>query len=109
MRSTARQPFGERSEAATGKFAAALLISAVTGPSSPSIASNAAAMESGSRTSTSIPNPLAPTASTALTPAARCSSLRLAIATLAPSRANSTPIALPSPVPPPVTSTTCPS
>ena len=42
-------------------------------------------------------------------PASRCSGLRLAITTTAPRRANSAAIALPSPVPAPVTNTTSPS
>src|SRR5207245_1564558 len=59
-----------------------------------------------SRTSTPTPNPLPPASSTAATPAPRCSGSRLAIATDAPKRANSTAIARPRPVPPPVISTT---
>src|SRR5690606_22120469 len=42
-------------------------------------------------------------------PAARCSGLRLAMTTSAPSRANSDAIALPRPVPAPVTNTAVPS
>ena len=42
-------------------------------------------------------------------PASRCSSLRLKMAMVAPSRANSDAMALPSPVPPPVTTTVVPS
>ena len=42
-------------------------------------------------------------------PASRCSSLRLAITIAAPRRANSDAMALPRPVPPPVTSTVVPS
>src|SRR4051812_19277089 len=110
IRSTARQPLGDRSAAATGKFAAALLTSTVTGaPSAAATASYAAATDSGSRTSSSTSHALPPTSCTAATPAARCSGDRLAIATAAPARASSTAIALPRPVPPPVTSATRPA
>src|SRR5829696_9127818 len=54
-------------------------------------------------------NTRAPSASIVSRPAARCSSLRLAITIAAPSRANSVAMALPKPVPPPVTSTPTPS
>src|SRR3954471_5821240 len=110
MRSTARQPLGNRSAAATGKLAAALLTSTVTGaPSVEAAASYAVATDSGSRTSSSTSQARPPTSCTAATPPSRCSVDRLAIATAAPARASSTEIALPSPVPPPVTSATRPA
>src|SRR3954449_11555239 len=51
----------------------------------------------------------APSAATASWPASRCSGLRLAITIDAPSRANSSAIALPRPVPAPVMNTAVPS
>src|SRR5215813_6698570 len=109
MSVTARQPFGLSSCAATGKLPAALLTSTLTGPSSRSTWSNAAAMASGSRTSIATPIASAPTSCTAAIPAARCSWPRLATAIAAPSRANSIAIALPKPVPAPVIRTTSPA
>src|SRR5262245_48993137 len=106
MSTTDRHPFGLSSAAATGKLPAALFTRTPTAPSSCSTASNAAATDSGCRTSIARPTARPPTASTAATPRARWPSSRLATATAAPSRANSTAIALPRPVPPPVTSTT---
>lgn len=106
---TARQALNDMSSAGTGKLPAALLTSTSTGPTAPSTSSNAAATRSGSRTSTSTPTARLPTASTAAIPAARWSGLRLATAIVAPSRANSTAIALPRPVPDPVIRTTAPA
>src|SRR5579862_1595399 len=105
---TARQPLKLRSSAGTGKLPAALLTSTSTGPRREVVTSNARATASGSRMSHATPIALPPAPSTARTPAARCSSSRLAIASAAPRRANSTAIARPSPVPPPVMSTTLP-
>ena len=51
MSTTVRQALGLMSSAGTGKFPAALLISASIGPSPDSTASKAAAIESGSRMS----------------------------------------------------------
>src|SRR6478735_8174085 len=51
----------------------------------------------------------APSADIAASPASRCSGLRLASTIDAPRRANSLAMAFPSPVPPPVTTTTSPS
>ncbi len=79
------------------------------GPSSDSRVSKAVATAWGWRTSQATPRARAPTASTAATPAARCSSFRLSTATAAPRRANSTAMAFPRPVPPPVTMTVSPS
>ena len=50
-----------------------------------------------------------PASSTAATPAARCFSSRLRMPTAAPRRPNSVAMALPRPVPPPVTTTTVPA
>jgi hypothetical protein len=109
MSVTARQAFGLMSSAGTGKFPAALLTSVPGSPRACSSASKAAAIWSGWRMSQPASAALPPTASTAATPAARCSGLRLRMPTAAPRRANSTAIALPRPVPPPVTMTAWPS
>ena len=103
---TARQPFGLRSSAGTGKLPAALLTSVPASPSASSTASNVALTCSASRMSHAVAKALPPACSTASTPALRWPSPRLTMATDAPRRANSTAIALPSPVPPPVTITT---
>src|SRR5436190_4482417 len=102
---TARQPFGESSSALMRKFPAALFTTVVSGPSSASAASNAAATASGSRTSAGAATP-APIAATVSSSGSR---RRPRTATEAPSRASSSAIARPSPVPPPVTSATRPS
>ena len=109
MSTTVRQALGLMSSAGTGKLPAALLMSTSMGPRAASVASNAVAMESASRMSQAVAKALAPTPSTAATPAARCSPSRLRMPTEAPRRANSVAMALPSPVPPPVTTTTVPS
>ena len=71
---TARQPLGDRSSAGTGKLAAALLTRTRAGPSASSRASKAAATWVASRMSAPAWAARAPTASTAATPARRCSS-----------------------------------
>jgi hypothetical protein len=106
---TARQPFGEQSSAATGKLPAALLTSTAIGPRASSTRSNARAICSASRTSQAASTARPPASATAATPRARASSFRPRIATAAPARANSIAIAFPSPVPPPVIATTCPA
>ena len=93
----------------TPKLAAALLTSTSGSPKASSAASNAAATRSGVRMSQTAVATSAPSSSIALRPASRCSAERLAITIAAPSRANSEAMALPSPVPPPVTSTVRPS
>ena len=105
MSTTVRHAFGDMSSAGTGKFAAALFTSTSGRPNSASAASNAAATLSGSRMSQGTASTRAPSASIASRPASRCSSLRLPMTIAAPSRANSDAIALPSPVPAPVTNT----
>ena len=106
MSTTVRHAFGDMSSAGTGKFAAALLTST---PGRPNALLGGverggdAARRRGCRTRRRARG--APSASIAARPASRCSSLRLAITIAAPSRANSDAIALPSPVPPPVTNT----
>ena len=109
MSTTVRQAFGDMSSAGTGKFAAALFTSTSGSPNAASAASNAAAIESGSRMSHSTVATLASSSRMAASPASRCSGLRDAITRSAPRRANSEAIALPSPVPPPVTRTVLPS
>jgi hypothetical protein len=109
MSITVRHAFGDMSSAGTGKLAAALLINTVGSPNAAVAASNAAAICSGSRMSHATVSTRAPSASIASFPASRCSGLRLAITMSAPRRANSDAIALPSPVPPPVTNTAVPS
>src|SRR5262245_18031848 len=109
MSTTDRHPFGLSSAAATGKLPAAVFTRTPTAPSEASTVSNAAVTDSGCRTSIATAAARPPTASMAATPRARCASSRLAMATAAPSRANSTAMALPRPVPPPVTRTTSPS
>lgn len=110
MSSTARQAFGDKSSAGEGKLAAALLISTPGGPSSDSVASNTAAIRSGSRMS-AVAVRTRPPVSSASSPAAALSrsAFRPTIIRSAPRRANSAATALPRPEPPPVTSTTLPS
>jgi hypothetical protein len=105
MSTTVRHAFGDMSSAGTGKLAAALL----TSTSGRGTASNTAATASGSRMSHLTVVTGAPRASMAARPASRCSSFLLAITIDAPRRANSSAMARPRPVPPPVTSTLCPS
>src|SRR6266540_209897 len=109
MSTTVRHAFGDMSSAGTGKLAAALLTSTPGNPNCCSAASNIAVMSSGSRMSQRVTSTGAPSASIAARPASRCSSFRLATTIDAPSRANSDAIALPRPVPAPVTSTQTPS
>ena len=109
MSTTVRQALGDMSSAGTGKLAAALLMS-TSGMANRSVAaSKASAICSAWRMSHPTTSTSAPMSSMAAWPASRCSGLRLAITRLAPSRANSAPMALPSPVPPPVTNTVWPS
>mgnify|MGYP003600576680 CR=1 FL=1 len=105
MSTTVRQALGDMSSAGTGKFAAALLISTWGMPKASVAASKAAATASASRMSQAVVTTGAPMASMASTAASRCSGLRLATTSEAPSRANSPAMALPRPVPPPVTNT----
>ncbi len=105
MSTTVRHALGDMSSAGTGKLAAALLTSTPGRPNAASAASKAAATLSGSRMSQATLSTGAPMASMASRPASRCSGLRLAITTEAPRRANSEAMALPSPVPAPVTKT----
>src|SRR6478672_2879225 len=109
MSTTVRHAFGDMSSAGTGKLAAALLTSTPGRPKRCSAASNAAAICSASRMSQPTVSTGAPIASIAARPASRCSGLRLAITIAAPTRANSAAIALPRPVPAPVTKTVTPS
>ena len=109
MSTTVRHTFGDMSSAGTGKLAAALFTSTPGSPKAASASSNAAAICSGSRMSHATTATGAPMASIASLPASRCSGLRLAITSDAPRRANSEAIALPSPVPAPVTKTHTPS
>ena len=109
MSTTVRQALGDMSSAGTPKLAAALFTSTSGSPKAASALSNAVATDSGSRMSQTAVATAAPSSSIAARPASRCSSERLAITIAAPSRANSAAMALPSPVPPPVTSTVRPS
>jgi hypothetical protein len=105
MSITLRHAFGDMSSDGTGKFAAALLTSTSGRWNASAAASNMAEIWSASRMSHVTVVTGAPISSIAARPASRCSALRLAITMLAPSRANSVAMALPRPVPPPVTST----
>ncbi len=109
MSTTVRQALGDMSSAGTGKLAAALLISTPGRPKVDSAASNAAAIESGSRMSQVTVSTGAPSSFIAASPASRCSGFRLAMTIDAPRRANSAAIALPRPVPAPVTNTVSPA
>ena len=97
------------SSAGTGKLAAALFTRMSGRAKRSTAASNAAAMLSGSRMSHATVSTSAPIASIAAWPASRWSGLRDAITIFAPSRAYSDAMALPRPVPAPVTNTTAPS
>ncbi len=109
MSTTVRQALGDMSSAGTGKLAAALLTSTWGIPKASAAASKAAATASASRMSHAVVMTGAPMASMASTAASRCSGLRLATTSEAPRRANSPAMALPRPVPPPVTNTHTPS
>ena len=97
------------SSAGTGKFAAALLMSTSGSPKPLRARSKAAAICSGSRMSQPTVSTLPPMSSMAFCPSARWSGLRLAMTMDAPSRLNSPAMALPRPVPAPVTKTVLPS
>ena len=86
------------------KLAAALLMSTAGSPSFALGASNAAVIAPG-REMSQLTVLHAKRPAPRPSPEARCSGLRLAITMSAPSRANSLAIALPRPVPPPVTNT----
>ncbi len=109
MSTTVRHALGDMSSAGTGKLAAALLTSTAGRPKAAVASSRAAAIWSGSRMSQVTTSTFAPNACIASRPASRCSPFRLAMTTSAPSRANSVAMALPSPVPPPVTKTPRPA
>ena len=104
MSTTVRHAFGDMSSLGTGKFAAALFTSTPGRPNAVfGRVERARRCSSASRMSHGTAMTSAPRASIAARPASRCSSLRLAITIDAPARANSMAIALPRPVPPPVT------
>jgi hypothetical protein len=109
MSTTVRHALGDMSSLGTGKLAAALFTNTPGSANVASAASKARTMLSGSRMSHGTVTTSAPMASIAARPASRCSSFRLAITIDAPARANSVAIALPRPVPPPVTKTVTPS
>ena len=109
MSTTVRQALALMSSAGTGKLAAALLTSTSGRPRSASTVSKAAAIWSGSRMSQVTVRTRPPTPSMASRPASRCSGFRLRMAMAAPRRANSVAMALPRPVPAPVTRTTWPA
>src|SRR6478735_2194004 len=90
---TALQPFGDRSSAFTTKFPAALLTRQSIRPNVSTAACMSASTWSGSRAAVS----------------ASGSARRPATTTAAPSRENSSAMARPMPLPPPVTTATCPS
>src|SRR5205085_2053440 len=106
---TVRHALGDMSSAGTGKLAAALLTSTWGSPNDSVATSKAAAIDSGSRMSHVAVATGAPSSFMASSPASRWSALRLAITIDAPKRANSEAMALPRPVPAPVTNTQTPS
>src|SRR5437763_2702135 len=109
MSTTVRQAFGDMSSAGTGKLAAALLTSTCGRPNVSAATSKAAVIESASRMSHVAVTTGAPSSFIASAPASRWSGLRLAMTIDAPRRANSEAMALPKPVPAPVTNTHIPS
>ena len=108
MSTTVRHALGDMSSEGTGKFAAALFTSTPGRPKASTAASNAAVIDSASRMSHATATIGAPRTAIAARAASRCSGLRLITTIDAPRRANSAAIALPSPVPPPVTITATP-
>ncbi len=103
MSTTVRKPLGLMSSAGTGKLPAALLIRMPGRPHSASTVSKSSFTDCASRMSQVTASAFPPASSMAAIPWDRCWALLLATHTLAPRRANSTAIALPRPVPPPVT------
>src|SRR6476619_746692 len=106
---TALQPFGDRSSAFTTKFPAALLTRQSIRPNVSTAACMSASTWSGSRTSVGAASAVPPLLSMSAAVSARGSARRPATTTAAPSRENSSAIARPMPLPPPVTTATCPS
>src|SRR5512132_3419309 len=103
MSMTAFQPFGDSSSARQTKFPAAVFTRISTHPNVPMACAIMLSTCSGSRTSTWKVLACWPARSSAARPASRCSVLRLAITTRAPTLARLLAIASPIPVPPPVT------
>src|SRR5947209_1071039 len=109
MSTTVRQALGDMSSAGTGKLAAALFTRTPGRPNVSVATSKALAIESASRMSHAVVTTGAPNSFMASSPASRWSALRLAMTIEAPSLANSEAMALPRPVPPPVTNTHAPA
>src|SRR5436305_6939912 len=109
MSTTVRQAFGDMSSAGTGKLAAALFTNTCGRPKVSRATSKAVAMEAASRMSQVAVTTGALSSFIATSPASRCSAFRLAMTIEAPSLANSDAMALPNPVPAPVTNTHTPS
>ena len=106
---TALQPFGDRSSAFTTKFPAALLTRQSIRPKVSTAACISASTCSGSRTSVGSASAVPPEPSISAAVSASGSARRPATTTAAPSRENSSAMARPMPLPPPVTTATCPS
>ena len=109
MSTTVRHALGDRSSVGDGKLAAALLTST---PGSPNRAVDAVERRGDAVGVADVALDaldLGAERGDRVRAASRCSGLRLSTARSAPRRANSDAIALPSPVPPPVTTTVTPS
>src|SRR5512133_1782678 len=106
---TAFHPFGDRSSAFTTKFPAALFTRQSMRPNVSTAALISASTCSGSRTSVGSASAVPPAPSIIAAVSASGSARRPATTTAAPRRENSSAIARPMPLPPPVTTATCPS
>ena len=110
MFTTAFQPLGESFSAGQMKLPAALFTRMSIEPNRRTVSSHRRSTCSGTRTSVGAARTSAPkVARNSSAAGSRCSGLRLASTSLAPSRAYSRAIALPIPVPPPVMIATRPS
>src|SRR5216683_27314 len=106
MPTTVFQPLAEMSSTLARKDAPALLIMTSRRPISFTVRSTSALTWSSCRTSTATQNERRPSLAISAVTGSRFSSLRLAITTSAPARANSSAMDLPMPTPPPVTMAT---
>src|ERR1700730_18808319 len=106
MPTTVFQPLAEMSSTLARKDAPALLTMTSRRPISFTVRSTSALTWSSWRTSTATQNERRPSLAISAVTGSRFSSLRLAITTSAPARANSSAMDLPMPTPPPVTMAT---
>ena len=108
MSTTVPKPFADRSSAAHTKLPAAPFTRMSKRPNRATVCSTTDSTAAGSRTSDGNARARTPSDSIARAAGSRCSARRLVIATCAPCAASASAIPWQIPVPPPVTSATCP-